>query len=275
MLDQALQFVREHRERPFFLYFAPPIPHLALQVPDDSLAEYAGRFDDRPYLGDAGYLPHPKPRAAYAAMITRLDEHVSRLLSLLRELGLDQQTIVMFSSDNGATYTGGVDAAYFNSVGPLRGLKGSVYEGGIRVPFIARWPGRVAAGATSAHVGAFWDLLPTVAELTGRPAPGGLDGLSIVPTLLGREGQHLHDFLYWEYHGLAKGLQVVRMGSWKGVRVGAHERPDGPIELYNLDTDIGERTDVAARYPDIVALEDSRRILAARRAPQAASRLSD
>ncbi len=253
MADQALQFVRENRERPFFLYFAPPIPHLALQVPDAALGEYADAFDDRPYLGEGGYLPHRKPRAAYAAMITGLDSHVGRLLALLRELNLDGDTLVVFSSDNGTTYSAGVEAAYFNSVGPLRGLKGSVYEGGIRVPFIARWPGRIAAGSVSAHVGAFWDLMPTFAGLTGRPVPADTDGLSFLPTLLGREGQRVHDYLYWEYHGLASGLQAVRMGPWKGVRVGAHDNPDGPIELYNMDSDIGERTNVAARHPNVVA----------------------
>jgi arylsulfatase A-like enzyme len=253
LVDDALRFIRENREHRFFLYVPFTIPHLALQVPDSSVADYEGAFEETPYLGDRSYLPHPKPKAAYAGMITRMDAHVGRILALLEELGLDDRTIVMFSSDNGTTYTGGVDAEFFQSVGPLRGLKGSVYEGGIRVPLIARWPGRIAPGTTTGHVSAFWDLLPTLAGLARAPAPGNIDGVTFLPTLLGRGEQPEHEWLYWEYHGLWKGAQSVRMGRWKGVRLGGHANADAPIELYDLEADIGETNDVAAQHPELVA----------------------
>ncbi|MDX1740653.1 MAG: arylsulfatase, partial [Rhodothermales bacterium] len=164
MTEEALGFIRDQRDGPFFLYLAYPIPHVALQVPDESLAEYD--FEETPYLGERGYLPHPRPRAAYAAMISRMDGYVGRVIALLRELGLDRNTLVVFSSDNGPTFNGGTDSDFFASAGPLRGLKTEVYEGGIRVPMIAWWPGRIAAGSVTDHVSAFWDVLPTVAEVT-------------------------------------------------------------------------------------------------------------
>jgi len=257
MADEALAFVRANRDRPFFLYLAYTIPHLALQVPESTLAEYAGAFPETPYPGDHGYLPHRTPRAAYAAMITHMDHQIARLMLLLDSLGLTERTLVMFSSDNGPTYTGGVDTEFFESTAGLRGLKGSVYEGGIRVPFIARWPGKVPAGATSDQVSAFWDVLPTIAELLQTAPPPGIDGVSFLPSLLGRSGQVPHPPLYWEYHGLWKGAQAVRIGRWKGVRLGAHERPDAPIELYDLETDPFETQDVAVRHPEVVARIDS------------------
>lgn len=254
MADDALRFIRGNRDTTFFLYVPFTIPHLALQVPDSSVAEYEGVFgEETPYLGERSYLPHPKPLAAYAGMITRMDAHIGRIMDLLVELGLEDNTIVMFSSDNGTTYTGGVDAEYFRSVGPLRGLKGSVYEGGIRVPMIARWPGRIAAGTSTDHISAFWDVMPTLAGIAGIEAPPGIDGLTFLPTLLGEGEQPQHASLYWEYHGIWNGAQGVRIGKWKGVRLGGHDDPDAPIELYDLEADIGESTDVAAQYPDVVA----------------------
>lgn len=249
MTDEALGFIEENARKPFFLYLAYPVPHVALQVPEDSLEEYAGAFPETPYLGDKGYLPHRTPRAAYAAMITRMDDHIGRILALLKELGLDEQTAVFFSSDNGPTYAGGVDAAFFESAGALRGLKGSLFEGGIRVPFIARWPGKIAAGAVSDHVSAFWDVLPTFADLTGATLPlPSSDGISFVPTLLGsaarqQRRQQQHDYLYWEY----RGRQAVRRGDFKGYRPAA----DKPLELYDLRDDLEETTDVAAAHPTI------------------------
>ncbi|MFN7623178.1 MAG: arylsulfatase, partial [Acidobacteriota bacterium] len=166
---EALRFIRDHQDRPFFLYVPFTIPHLALQVPDDSLAEYVGTWDDPAYDGQNGYLPHPHPRAAYAAMVTRMDRSVGRMLQTLRETGLDRQTIVLFTSDNGPTYDrlGGSDSDFFQSAGILRGHKGSVYEGGIRVPLIAHWPGRIGAGRTADLPAAFYDLLPTLVEIGG------------------------------------------------------------------------------------------------------------
>jgi arylsulfatase len=248
----ALRFIRENHERPFFLYVPYTIPHLALQVPDDSLEEYEGEWDDPPYEGGHGYLPHPAPRAAYAAMVTRMDRDVGRILDLLAELDLDEDTLVMFTSDNGPTYDrlGGSDSDFFESAGPFRGLKGSTYEGGIRVPLVARWPGRIAAGTRSDHVSAFWDLMPTVLAAAGLDVPEGLDGISFLPTLLRRGDQPEHEYLYWEFRAYG-GQQTVRMGDWKGT---VQRMKDGnrEIELYDLSKDIGETTDVAAQHPEVV-----------------------
>ena len=248
--DEALKFVRANKDKPFFLYVPTTVPHVALQVPEDSLAEYKGQWPDPPYDGSKGYIPHEHPRACYAGMITRMDREVGRIMSLLKELGLDDNTLVIFSSDNGPTYAGGVDADFFESAGPLNGLKGSVYEGGVRVPFIARWPGRIKPGSESDHITAFWDFLPTCAQLLREPVPAGLDGISILPTLLGRPGrQKKHDHLYWEL----RGQQGVRMGDWKAVRL----KPNQKIQLFNLKTDLGEQNDVADQHPEIMArIED-------------------
>lgn len=253
MAEEALQFIREHQKEQFFLYLPFPIPHVALQVPDEALAQYDGAFDEQPYLGDRSYLPHQRPFSAYAAMISRMDSQIGQIMDLLKELNLDENTLVMFSSDNGTTYVSGVDATYFNSVGPLRGLKGEVYDGGIRVPMIARWPGKIAPNTVTDHVSAFWDVVPTIAEITSAPLPDSIDGISMVPTLLGQGEQAQHDYLYWEYHARRwKGAQAVRMGDWKAVRLGGHEDPQAPIELYDLASDIGEQQDVAKQHPDIV-----------------------
>ena len=243
--NEALKFVRANRDRPFFLYVPFTIPHVALQVPEDSLAEYKGKWPDPPYTGDKGYFPHPNPRACYAAMVTRMDRDVGRIMSLLKELNLEDNTIVMFTSDNGPTFNGGSDSEFFESARPLRGLKGSVYEGGIRVPFIVRWPGRIKAGRISSHICAFWDFLPTCCRLIGVDAPGDIDGISMLPTLLGQRGkQKKHKYLYWEL----RGRQAVRMGRWKAVRL----KPNQKIQLYDLNIDIGEKNDVADANPDIV-----------------------
>ncbi|MHC5002813.1 MAG: sulfatase-like hydrolase/transferase, partial [Planctomycetota bacterium] len=234
-----------NRDRPFLLYYATPVPHAAIQVPDDSLAPYAGRLDEDPYLGQKGYLPHPEPRAGYAAMVSRMDRDVGRMLALLDELGLAEDTIVLFTSDNGPTFNGGTDSAFFRSAGPLRGLKTMLYEGGIRVPLVVRWPGRIEPGTVSDHVGAFWDILPTLAEITGFVAPSDVDGLSFAPTLLGEPSRQAeHEALYWEY----RGGQAVRLGRWKGLRRRGQQR----IELYDLELDVGETRDVADAHPQPV-----------------------
>ena len=185
MGEQCLEFIKQNKDNPFFLYFASPVPHVSIQIPDDSLAEYDGKFPETPYLGTMGYLPHPKPRAAYAAMITRMDRDVGRIMKLLKELGIDDNTLVIFTSDNGPTFNGGSDSKFFESAGPFKGLKTEVYEGGIRIPFIARWPKIIAAGSTSDHLSAFWDMMPTFTELAGAKTPKNTDGISMLPTLLG------------------------------------------------------------------------------------------
>ena len=246
MGEEARAFVTANRDRPFFLYFAPTIPHAALQVPEESLADYLGVIPDTPYLGDKGYLPHRAPRAAYAAMVTRLDREVGRLAQLVRDLGLDRDTLIVFTSDNGPTFNGGTDSAFFESAGPFRGLKTMVYEGGIRVPMVARWTGKIPAGIVSAHPSAFEDYMPTFAEMAGVERPAGIDGVSMLAALQGRaSGQKPREYLYWEFQG----KQVVRMGAWKGIRNAA----TGAFELYDLVKDIGEKADVAPAHPDVVA----------------------
>lgn len=259
--EQALRFVRENRDRPFFLYLPTTVPHLALQVPDDSLAEYAGKFPETPYPGGRGYLPHRTPRAAYAAMVTRMDREIGRLLDLLRELGLEENTVVIFTSDNGPLYDelGGTDTEFFNSAGGLRGRKGSLYEGGIRVPLIVRWPGHVPAGRSSDRVTGFEDWLPTLLELAGQggEAPTEVDGISLVPTLLGRS-QAPRPFLYREFPAYG-GQQSIIAGEWKGIRqkllarAGQAAPAAGRLELYHLAKDPNETTDVAGQHPEVVA----------------------
>jgi len=252
MTDEAVRFIESKRDERFFLYFAPTLPHLALQVPQKPLSAYEGAFSETPYPGDRQYLPHRTPRAAYAAMISYLDEQVGRILDTLQRTGLDRRTVVFFTSDNGATWDiGGVDPKFFDSHAGLRGHKGQVYEGGIRVPMIARWPGQIRAGALSDHVGANWDMWATFAELAGAPLNEQTDGLSVVPTLLGRSGQRRHDALYWEYHS-GGSSQAVRMENWKGIRTNVLKNPGAAIELYDLARDPGETRDVAADHPAVV-----------------------
>ncbi len=243
--EEALGFIRKHKSGPFFLYLAFTIPHAALQVPEDPLREYEGEFPETPYLGDKGYLPHPTPRAAYAAMVSRMDRSVGQVMTLLKSLEIDRDTLVLFSSDNGPTYNGGTDSEFFQSAGPLRGLKGSLYEGGVRVPLLARWPGRIRSGMTTHHISAFWDLLPTLTDLIGIDPPPGSDGISFLPALLGRpERQKKHDYLYWEYQE----KQALRIGKWKAIRTAA----DQEWELFKLDEDIGETKNMAVENPGIV-----------------------
>jgi arylsulfatase A-like enzyme len=255
--EEAKKFIQNNRERPFFLCLTFTIPHAEMLVPEDSLAEYVEKFSETPFTSKPRmhYAPQPTPRAALAAMITRMDRDIGELLTLLKSLDLDGNTIVIFTSDNGpATIEVGADAEFFEASGPLRGFKSDLYEGGIRVPLIVRWPGKIAAGSSSDHVCAFWDFMPTFAELAGVQPPSGIDGISTVPALLGtaqagREQQQ-HEFLYWETGVQFERLsQAVRMGNWKALRHG----PNRPLELYNLSKDLGEKNNVAAQNPDIIA----------------------
>lgn len=257
--EAALSFVRENKDRPFFLYYPTVIPHVALHVPDEDLKPYTDLgWNDPPFVRARGYgyTPHFTPRAAYAAMITRLDRYVGRLLDLLDELDLAKDTIVVFTSDNGTTHLGAeVDYDFFKSVGSLRGLKGSLYEGGVRVPLIVRWPGKVRAGSVSEFVTGFEDWIPTLSEAVGGQSTGvaRLDGVSLLPTLLGRE-QAPRDFLYREFSGYG-GQQAIWFGPWKAVRQGMLRKQNTTpltIQLFHLGTDDGERDDLATIYPDIV-----------------------
>jgi arylsulfatase A-like enzyme len=251
MVDDALDWVRRRQNGPFFLYLAFTIPHVSLQVPGDSLAEYAGRWPETPMTTSTHYANHDAPRAAYAAMITRMDRDMGRLMALVKELGLDDDTLVFFASDNGAVASlSGTDPEFFNSTGGLRGYKQDLYEGGIRTPFIARWPGRIAAGTTSELIGSFWDVMPTLCEIAGVRSPDGVDGLSIAPTLWGTAGQEMHEYLYWEYQSSGR-AQAVRFGPWKAVRNNVDKAPHATPELYNLATDPREMTNLAHERPEL------------------------
>jgi arylsulfatase len=249
---EAMSFIQAHKDGPWFLLFATPVPHAALQVPEDSLAEYRGKFDDPAYDGKRGYLPHPTPRAAYAGMVTRLDRDIGAILDSVRELGLEKDTLVIISSDNGPTFEGGTDSRFWGSAQGRRGLKGEVYEGGIRVPLIVRWPGRVQTGSVCAQPCAQWDLFPTLAAAAGlAPAdmPAALDGLNLMSALTGAGFNR--EYLYWEYP--SSGFQqAVRIGDCKCVRKDVRKNPDSHIEVYDLVSDPNETTDVAADHADVV-----------------------
>ena len=258
---ETAAFIERPDPRPFFVYLNYTVPHAELRVPSDSLGPFNGAFPEQPFVNEKadarteqerddvslGYRSHPTPRAAFAAMIARMDRDVGTLLDLLRARGIDQRTIVLFTSDNGPHREGGADPVFFNSSGGLRGIKRDLYEGGIRVPMIVRWPGTVPAGRTSDHVWTHWDVLPTLTAVAGAKTPAGLDGMSMARALRG-EKQPTHEFLYWEFfEGGFK--QAVRMGRWKAVRL----KPGDPLELYDLESDVREERDVAGANPAIVA----------------------
>ena len=254
-IAEAKQFIRDHAQENFFLFMPFTVPHVSIQVPDSELEPYAGKIEETPYEHKDGYKPHPTPHAGYAAMVSFLDKGIGEILELLEELNLADNTIVMFSSDNGPTHgrVGGADSQFFHSAGPLRGLKGSVYEGGIRVPLIVRWPNKIAAGSESDHVSGFQDIMPTVLEAIGEQPPESIDGISFLPTLLGQtDQQQQHEYLVWHFPGYG-GQQAVRMGDWKGLRRDRLRKNPKAIELYNLSEDVGEQKNVAAQHPEVVA----------------------
>ncbi|QHV96158.1 arylsulfatase [Spirosoma endbachense] len=256
---QALNFLdAQDKSKPFFLFLPYILPHAELAVPDDSIfAQYKGKFAEKPFKGadygpnakDGGYTSQAYPHAAFAAMVTRLDLYVGQLMAKLKASGLDQNTLVIFSSDNGPHIEGGGDPTFFTSSGGFRGVKRDLYEGGIREPFVARWPGVIKPGTKSDYIGAFWDLMPTFAELAGAKAPARIDGLSFVPSLTGKGTQKKHDYLYWEFHE-GGGKQAVRQGNWKAVRLQVAKDPNGPVELYDLTKDPAETRNLAAQFPD-------------------------
>jgi len=262
--DELLKFIREHKDEPFFAYYPTVIPHLALQVPDAELSAYEGEWTETPYTGGKSYLPHPKPRAAYAAMISFMDRQVGRVMALLKELGLDENTVE--SSDNGTTMLKEqVDYEFFDSVGGLRGFKGDVYEGGIRVPLLARWPGKIAPGTVSDHISAHYDALATLADIAGAKIPSEHDGVSYLPTLLSKE-QPAHDFLFWDFAGYG-GQIAIREGPWKALKRNLQKHPNAPLRLYNLETDPAETTNVAAQHADVAA-RLGRLLISERREPE-------
>lgn len=260
--DEAVKFIKKDRNTPFFLYLAYTTPHAEMLVPQDSIfAQYKGRFEEISFVegkqGSDGkdslgiYHSQEYPNAAYASMITHIDNDVHEIMQLLKNLGLDEKTIVMFSSDNGPHKEGGADPEYFDSNGKFRGGKRDLYEGGIRVPFIVRWPGHIKPERVSDHVSAFWDIMPTMAELAKVDLEGvSTEGISLLPTLLNdTTKQQEHDYLYWEFHEGKYSHQAVRRGDWKAVR----KDPNGMAALYNLRTDVSEKQNIAAENPEIVA----------------------
>lgn len=257
MQKQALSFIEANKDSSFFLYYASPIPHLPLQAPQDLVQYYVDKFgDEKPYVGGRGYFPCRYPRATYAAMITCLDQQVGELVEKLKSLGIYENTLIIFTSDNGPTYNvGGFDPDYFNSAAPFENgygrTKGFTHEGGIRVPMIASWPEKIEASSQTDHISAFWDVLATFSELTESRVSPNTDGISFLPTLLGNPNDQIqHDYLYWEFPEYS-GQQAVRLGDWKGIRKQI-KKDSLRIELYNLTTDPGELVDVAKENPEIV-----------------------
>jgi arylsulfatase A-like enzyme len=249
IMEKALQFIKDNANHPFFLYLVPTIPHADLIVPDDgSMNRFS--FLERPYPGP-GYTAQPRPKAAFAAMVTRLDHGVAQVMQLLREKGIADNTIVIFTSDNGTHVEGGHDPYFFNSSGGFRGHKRDLYEGGIRTPFIVDWPARIKQPSVSYLPSAFWDFLPTVCDLVGEPAPRGTDGISYLPTLTGQGEQQRHDYLYWEFHEEG-GKQAILKDGWKLIELNVNRPERRREELYNLLQDPTERMDVSAQYPEKV-----------------------
>jgi arylsulfatase A len=258
--QKALEFIENNKDTPFFLFYASLIPHAELLAPEEYMAPFRGKFlPENKYKGvDSGekfrlgpYGSQNECHAAFAAMVTVLDTQVGDLIRKVRELGIENNTIIIFTSDNGAAKEGGANPEYFNSSGPLKGLKRDLYEGGIRVPMVAWWPGQIQPGSVSDHISSFWDVLPTFTELAGIDTPSGLDGISFLPSLLGKEGQKQHEHLYWEFHEMG-GRIALRMGNWKAVKYNVNTANPRPTELYDLSKDIGENIDLATEYPEIV-----------------------
>lgn len=252
MYNEMENFIVENSDNPFFFYWASLIPHVALQAPQRWIDYYVDKFgDEKPYSGNQGYYPHRYPHAAYAAMISYLDENVGKLVAKLKELGVYDNTLIIFTSDNGPTFKGGADPEWFESAGVLgsnkRKIKASVDDGGIRVPMIASWPGKIKAGSKTNLISAFWDVMPTLCDVVKIDTPKDSDGISMLPTLLGEKGQKEHKTLYWE---LGR-KQAVRMGKWKGIRKNSKQEL-GTIELYDLENDIREDNNVADDFPEIV-----------------------
>lgn len=255
LTQQASEFIKENRKQPFFLYLSYTLPHLSLQAPVSAVNAYVGKFKEQPYRGEHGYASTPYPTSTYAAMITYLDQQVRAIRKLLKDTGLDDNTLIMFSSDNGATFVKCVDVDFFKSTANLKGLKMEVYEGGIRVPMIAYWKGRIKAGQVSNHISAQYDVMATLAELTGAKAAPDTDGLSFAPTLLGKN-QRPHEHLFFEYPENG-GQLAIRIGNWKGVKRNVKKNPRTPWELYDLSQDPKETRDVASQNPLITSRLDA------------------
>ena len=251
LTEKALAFIENNKSKQFFLYLPYTLPHLSLQAPDEWVKKYIGQFNERPYYGQNGYASTLYPLSTYAAMISFLDAQVGLILEKIKALGLDENTLILFSSDNGATFNGGVNRRFFNSNGGLRGQKMDLYEGGIREPFIARWPGKITKGTTSAHPSVQFDLMATLAELVHQKT-NATDGISFLPELMGSaKEQQKHPYIYFEYPENG-GQLAIRMGNWKGVKLDVKKHPEKKWQLFNLQTDRNETTDISEKYPDLI-----------------------
>jgi arylsulfatase A len=262
--EKTLQFIEDNKDQPFFLFVPSLIPHAELIVPEDSIWDrYKNKYPETPWVNQrkgADYGPDldpklyasvEKPRATFAAMVARLDMYVGQIIEKVEALGLAENTLIMLTSDNGPHQEGGHDPEFFESRRGFRGYKRDLYEGGIRVPLGAYWPGVIKPGTVTGHISAFWDILPTFSELAGAEVPDNIDGISFAPTLLGKADQQKeHEYLYWEFHERG-GRQAVRMGNWKAVRYNVFEG-NTPVELYDLNTDLSESNDLADQHPEIV-----------------------
>jgi len=259
--EKTLEFVEANKDEPFFIYYALVQPHAEMFAPEEKMEKYRGKFlpessyegtDDGPDFRKFAYGSQPEAHAAFAAMVEVMDEDIGELVAKLEELGISDNTLIMFTSDNGPHTEGGHNPAYFNSSGSQRGTKRDLYEGGIHVPMIASWPGTVPAGTETDHLSAFWDVLPTMADVIGKRKPKDIDGISFLPALLGKEGQVEHEYLYWEFHE-SKGRVAIRKGKWKGVRYDVAVDANSPLELYDLSADPGEDNNIAGQHPEVVA----------------------
>src|SRR5690606_33065150 len=257
--EQALDFIETNKDKPFFLFVPTVLPHAELAVPDDDFYQaYAHTFEETAHKGNdygtqatvAGYSSVEKPRATHAAMVSRIDNHVGQIVQKIEALGLSENTIIIFSSDNGPHREGGADPAFFQSALHYRGYKRDLYEGGIRVPFIVNWPNTIAPGEQQ-HVAAFWDVMPTLAELTATAITSPTDGISFLPSLLGNGSQAEHPYLYWEFHEDG-GRQALRSGDWKLLRLQAKQKEKSVLELYDLDKDPSEQHNIADKHPEVV-----------------------
>ncbi|SEG00627.1 arylsulfatase [Sphingobacterium lactis] len=256
---KTLTFIHTYKDGPYFLFVPTVLPHAELIVPaGEELAMFAGKFPEKPFKGSdygpnagPGYTSQRQPRATFAAMMTLLDIHVGQILDALEEEGVLENTVVIFTSDNGSHLEGGADPDFFKSSGPFRGNKRDVYEGGVRVPMLVQWPASIEAGSKSRHVSAFWDIAPTLLEIAGAKKLDKTDGISFLPALKGKENQRNHDYLYWEFHEQG-GKQGIRMGDYKAIRLKAKDNPDAPIAIYHLPTDINEQHNIADKHPELV-----------------------
>lgn len=257
--QQALKFINDNRLQPFLLFLTYTLPHAELLVPDDSIYQYyKGKFPETLHKGDdygsgateGGYTSQLFPHATFAAMVSRLDLYVGQVMQKLKDLKLDNNTIVFFTSDNGPHIEGGADPDFFKSSGGFRGVKRDLYEGGIRVPFIVRWPGKIKAGVDNNYIGAFWDMFPTFAQIAKASTPNNLDGISILPTLRSSK-QKKHEYLYWEFHE-GGGKQAIRSGNWKAVRLQVFDKTKTAVELYNIAKNPYETENIAMHYPEII-----------------------